>query len=135
MESVVIRPWVSGDIDYVVQSVSREEWGHSRDEIERCWLWEPNGCLVAEVGHDKVGHVSSIAYGRLGWIGLLIVNPERRGKGIGTALMKKAVDHLRNSGVEMIRLEAIEEAVPLYRRLGFGAEFESLRYGGRRRSA
>jgi ribosomal protein S18 acetylase RimI-like enzyme len=129
--TVTIRPWVDKDIEYIVRSISREQWGHTRGDVERCWHWEPNGCFLAEEESERVGHVSTITYGRLGWIGLLIVNPERRGRLIGTALMERAVDYLRRSGVETIRLEAVERAVSLYRRLGFRTEFESLRYRGR----
>jgi ribosomal protein S18 acetylase RimI-like enzyme len=135
MGMIEIRPWVAEDIDYVFDSVSRERWGHTRHDIERCWHWERGGCLVAEEEQERVGHVSAISYGGLGWIGLLIVSPERRGRHIGTALMTKAINHLRKSGAETIRLEAVEEAVPLYASLGFTEEFESLRYGGRMRSA
>lgn len=128
---VRIRPWTEGDIEYVAQSISRERWGHTRRDVERCLHWEPKGCFVAEEGSEKVGHISTIGYRKLGWIGLLIVNPERRGEGIGTALMRTAVDYLHQTGVETIRLEAEEAAVPLYRRLGFREEFASMRYGGR----
>jgi ribosomal protein S18 acetylase RimI-like enzyme len=127
---VTIRPWVEGDIEYVVQSTSREKWGNTRSDVERCLYWEPDGCFVAEEGPERVGHISTITYGKLGWIGLLVVNRERRGRGIGTALMQKGVDHLRQSRVETIKLEAEERAVPLYRRFGFTEEFVSLRYGG-----
>ena len=124
-----IRPWTKEDIPYVCQSVSREKWGHSQSDIERCWHWEPKGCLIAREG-ERLGHVSSISYGKLGWIGLLIVNPKHRGKGVGTALVKKAITHLREKGAESIRLEAVEEYAPLYERLGFREEFASLRYQG-----
>ena len=124
-----VRPWIEEDIPYLCQSVSREKWGHTRSDIERCWHWEPKGCLIAEEG-ERVGHVSSISYGKLGWIGLLIVNPEHRGKGIGTSLVGKAIVHLRETGVESIRLEAVEEFVPFYETLGFRQEFASLRYQG-----
>ena len=128
---VNIRPWAEEDIDYVFKSISREQWGHSRDDVVRCWRWEPNGCFVAEDEGERVGHVSTIGYGMLGWIGLLVVNPKRRGEGIGTALVQAAVHHLHESGVETIRLEAEESAVPLYKRVGFQEEFDSLRYKGR----
>jgi GNAT superfamily N-acetyltransferase len=129
--TLTIRPWTKEDIPYVCQSVSREQWGHTRNDIERCWHWEPKGCLIVGEEGVRLGHVSCIAYGKLGWIGLLIVNPELRGKGIGTALMEKAITHLRETGVESIRLEAVEEVVPLYERLDFRQEFASLRYQGR----
>jgi len=125
---VLIRPWTQADIGYVTTSVNREGWGYTQQDIARCWQYEPNGCFIAEVQNKPVGHVFSICYGKMGWIGLLIVEPEKRVKGIGTALMHATIDYLQNVGAETIRLEAVEKAVPLYRRLGFREEFDSVRF-------
>jgi GNAT superfamily N-acetyltransferase len=128
---VSLRLWTQGDIDYVAESVNREGWRHLKRDVERCWRFEPDGCFIAEVEGKPVGHVFSICYCKVGWTGLLIVNPENRGKGIGAALMQKVISYLRGEEVETIRLEAVEKAVPLYRRLGFKEEFPSLRFVGR----
>jgi len=128
-----LRLWKRGDLDFVADSVDREGWRHLKRDVERCWRFEPDGCFMAEVDGKRVGHVFSVCYGQVGWIGLLIVNPESRGRGIGAALMQRAIDYLRERGVETIRLEAVEKAVPLYRRLGFGEEFLSLRFSRRLR--
>lgn len=125
---VSIRLWSRLDIDYVAESIQREGWGHSRRDVERCWRWEPDGCFVAEADGRRVGHVFSIRYYKMGWIGLLIVDQKERGKGIGRTLMENAISHLQELGAETIRLEAVERAVPLYRLLGFKEEFDSLRF-------
>lgn len=125
---VSIRLWTERDIDYVAESVQREGWGHTRRDVERCWLYEPEGCFIAEADGRRVGHVFSTRYHGAGWIGLLIVDPENRGKGVGKTLMQNAISYLKNSGTETIQLEAMEGAVPLYRRLGFKEEFDSLRF-------
>ena len=125
---VSIRLWTERDIDYVAESVQREGWGHTLRDVERCWLYEPEGCFIAEADGRRVGHVFSTRYDRAGWIGLLVVDPKERGKGIGKTLMQKAISYLQSLGTETINLEAVEEAVPLYRRLGFKEEFDSLRF-------
>jgi len=129
-KSIMIRRWTGADIDYVSESVSREGWGHTRRDVERCWKLEPNGCFIAESENKPVGHVFSVIYGKIGWIGLLIVNPEKRGLGIGAALMEAAISYLEERGARAIKLEAVEKAAPLYRRLGFVDEFDSLRFCG-----
>jgi len=126
--SLVVRRWTRADNDYVAESVNREGWGYTRRDMERCWKLEPNGCFIAETQNKRVGHVFSVSYGKLGWIGLLIVNPDVRGQGIGSELMKKAIDYLRVVGAVTIRLEAAERAIPLYQRLGFIEDFDSLRF-------
>jgi len=125
---VFVRPWTKADVDYVAESVKREGWGYVRRDMERCWQFEPNGCFIAEVQNKPIGHVFSICYRKIGWIGLLVVNPEKRGKGVGAILMQTAIDYLQKVGAETIRLEAVEKAVPLYKRLGFIEEFDSLRF-------
>ena len=125
---VRIRLWTGADIDFVAACVEREGWGYSKRDMERCWQFEPDGCIIAEIQDKPVGHVFSICYGKTGWVGLLIVNPENRDKGIGTILMQAAIRYLQKRGAETIRLEAVEKAVPLYKRLGFGEEFDSLRF-------
>jgi len=92
------------------------------------FTYEPNGCFVAEVNGKQVGHVFSISYGKVGWIGLLIVDKEHRRSGIGTLLTKKAMSYLLDLGVETIKLEAVPEIAILYRKLGFIDEFDSLRF-------
>jgi len=129
-ESPVIRSWTRADIDYVSESVNREGWGYTRLDVERCWKLEPNGCFIAQFRNKPIGHVFSICYGKTGWIGLLIVNPKRRGQGIGSVLMQTAINHLQEAGAETVRLDAAEKAVPLYKRLGFVEEFYSLRFRG-----
>lgn len=107
-----------------------EQWGDTTSDIKRMFNYEPDGCFIAEVNGESVGHVFSISYGRLGWIGLLIVRAEYRRKGIGTLLTKKALDYLLSRGVKTIKLEAVSAMSNLYRKLGFIDEYDSLRFKG-----
>ncbi len=129
-DPVVIRIWKQADLAYIAESIRREGWGHARRDVERCWSLEPDGCFVAESDGRLVGHVFSVLFGEIGWIGLLIVNPEKRGIGVGAALMEAAINYLEDRGARTIKLEAVAEAVPLYRRLGFVDAFDSLRFRG-----
>ena len=129
-DSVAIRTWKQADLGYITESIQREGWGHARRDVERCWSLEPYGCFVAEFDGDLVGHVFSVLFGEIGWIGLLIVSPEKRGIGVGAALMETAINYLENKGARTIKLEAVAEAAPLYRRLGFTDVFDSLRFQG-----
>jgi len=126
----VIRTWKQTDLTYVAESVQREGWGHTRRDIERCWNLEPNGSFIAESEKKPAGHIFSALFGEIGWIGLLIVNPEKRGMGAGAALMEAAINYLGKNGARTIKLEAAEKAAPLYRRLGFVDAFDSLRFRG-----
>jgi GNAT superfamily N-acetyltransferase len=72
-------------------------------QVAGCALLQPAGDGMAEVRR-------------------LFVRPALRGQGIGHALMQAAIDAARKAGHATVRLEtlqAMREAVGLYRRLGF----------------
>ena len=130
MEYCYIRPFEEGDIDFAYKLDLMEQWNDTRNDIKRMFGYEPDGCFIAEIKGKPIGHVSSISYGRLGWIGLLIVKTEYRRRGIGTLLTKRAVDYLLSREVETIKLEATSTIADLYRKLGFVDEYDSLRFIG-----
>ncbi len=67
-----------------------------------------------------LGFASAVAYRESGWIGNLLVDPERRGRGLGAALFDFAVARLRQARVQRIWLTASLSGLPIYQRRGFG---------------
>ena len=130
MESTSIRLFRESDIGFTYEMTKFEEWNYRKEDIQRMLRYNPSGCFVAEANGKQAGHVFSVNYGRLGWIGLLIVSAECRRKGIGTLLMKKAMKHLLSNKVETVRLEAVPKIATIYRKLGFIEEYDSLRFLG-----
>ncbi|MBC8223919.1 GNAT family N-acetyltransferase [Candidatus Bathyarchaeota archaeon] len=130
MSSVDIREMTAGDLDFCLEMFRITGWGNTADDVLRMISYEPGGCFAASLGRGDVGMVGSIGYGEVGYLGNLIVRPEHRGKGIGVALMKEAMEHLLESGAKSIRLDAVPKAIPLYQRLGFREESLSLRFTG-----
>jgi GNAT superfamily N-acetyltransferase len=106
-------------------------WGLTESDYRRMLAYSPDGMFKAMVGGVDVGVVVTVEYGEVAWIGNLVVDPRVRGRGVGEALMRRAMDHLLGRGVRSIRLDAVQKAIPLYRRLGFREEYWSLRYTGR----
>jgi GNAT superfamily N-acetyltransferase len=89
----------------------------------------PEGCFVAEVGGAVVGTATTIVYeGRFAWIGMVLVDPEQRGRGIGTRLLEKTIEHLDACGVPTLKLDATPQGKPIYEKLGFVAEYEIERW-------
>jgi ribosomal protein S18 acetylase RimI-like enzyme len=130
MEHFSIRPFKDEDIDFAYKLNVMEQWDDTRNDIKRMFNGEPNGCFIAEIKSKPVGHVFSISYGRLGWIGFLIVKAEYRRRGIGTLLTRRAMGYLLSCKVETIKLEAVSAIADLYRKLGFVDEYDSLRFTG-----
>jgi ribosomal protein S18 acetylase RimI-like enzyme len=134
MEYLSIRLLRERDTDFAHKMTVREQWNVSKSDVKRMFSYEPKGCFIAEVKGLPAAHVFTVNYGKVGWVGLLIVKAEYRKKGIATLLTKKAIDYLVHCGVETIKLEAVPEIADLYRKLGFFDEYGSLRFIGRGRA-
>ena len=57
--------------------------------------------------------------GPVGWLGGVIVAADWRGRGMGTAVTEALMIWLRTQGCETLSLEATDEGLPLYERIGF----------------
>ena len=73
------------------------------------WNEDPHGCFLAEEKDDVLGYVFSHTWGKLGWVGILGVIPDCRGKGIGKKLLEKSVKYLERNGCTTIGLETRPE--------------------------
>jgi GNAT superfamily N-acetyltransferase len=96
----------------------------------RCFLESsPTGCFAADVDGKVVGTAATIVYEhRFAWIGMVLVDPEFRGRGIGTRLLEKAIEHLDGIGIRTMKLDATPAGRPIYQKLGFQDEYEIERW-------
>jgi GNAT superfamily N-acetyltransferase len=104
------------------------------NQIEADWLrllyFEPAGCFVAEIDGSGVGTTTTCVLGEVAWIAMVLVDQEHRRKGIGTHLLKHALDYLDSRSVPTVRLDATKFGRPVYEKLGFAPEYELARYQG-----
>jgi len=122
-----IRPARQTDIAFSAQLNADEGWSDTPDDIARLIRCEPRGFLIAELQGKPVGQILSISYGKLGWIGYLIVLQEYRRQGIGSALMRAGIARLKLDA-QTIELDARPEAISLYEQMGFEAEYKTWKY-------
>lgn len=54
-----------------------------------------------------------------GWVGMVVVDPEYRNRGLGHVVASAAVDYLMEQGCDRIGLDARIGAVSIYKKLGF----------------
>lgn len=96
----------------------------------RCFLQSsPRGCFAAEADGKVVGTAATIVYEqRFAWIGMVLVDPEFRGDGIGTCLLRKTIEHLDEIGIRTMKLDATPAGRPIYQKLGFEDEYEIERW-------
>lgn len=99
------------------------------DQVEADWemfLAAGGENFVASLDGKVVGTVTTVPFSsRFTWIGMLLVDPVARRKGIGTALLNRAVRACHPHGP--VRLDATPDGYGLYRRTGFRREYELLR--------
>lgn len=114
---------VTGDLDAVLairRIVFIEEQGISfEDEVDGK---DPEAIhLVATLDGRPIGTARLLMQGELGKIGRVSVLPEYRRRGIGSNLVRFAVEELRRRGAARAMLGAQSHAVGFYETLGFKA--------------
>lgn len=97
-------------------------WNQLAADWELFLHLSPHGCRAAVQDGKVVGTVTTVNYeNRFAWIGMVLVDPEVRGQGVGTRLLKEAISILR--GIPSICLDATPQGRPVYQRLGFEDEY------------
>ncbi|NPV46860.1 MAG: GNAT family N-acetyltransferase [Armatimonadetes bacterium] len=128
----VIRRMTASDVGLGMMLKDMAGWNQLRGDWERLLAAEPDGCFVAEVAGTGVGTCTTIAYERLfGWVGMVLVHPDYRRRGIGRALLDAGIDHLEGLGVSAVKLDATPMGKALYDTMGFVDEYGLERWLGR----
>ncbi|MFC1574207.1 GNAT family N-acetyltransferase [Candidatus Latescibacterota bacterium] len=121
-DGMTIRHMLGSDIREGMRLKNAAGWNQTPQDWELYLSLSPKGCFVAEFCGTVVGTVTTVVYeGGVSWIGMMLVDPEYRRKGIATRLMRKAVDQLK--GCETVKLDATLLGKKVYENLGFKEEF------------
>jgi len=108
-------------------------WNQTDADWNRFLAASPHGCFVMEDGAKVVGSVATLPFEeRFAWISMVLVDPEYRNRGIGTELLRRAIEHLDEVGIPTLKLDATPLGKPLYEKLGFVREYEIERWNLRR---
>lgn len=107
------------DFPFATILANTMNWNMATEDFEFLSSLEPEGCFVVFQCSERLGIATSISYGKVGWFGNLIVKEKYRNKGVGSLLVKHAVNYLQSKGVETIGLYAYPKLLGFYRKLGF----------------
>lgn len=125
-----VRPFAPEDVPAFLALAAAEGWVSDPWEFAFLLGSFPHGCLAVEEEGRPAAFVTAVRYGTSGWIGNLIVAKDARGRGLGTRLMRRALDELLAAGVKTVWLTASSAGLPLYEKMGFREMDGILRWSG-----
>jgi GNAT superfamily N-acetyltransferase len=131
--SIIIRPMTLADVPLGMRLKAIAGW--NQREADWRMLLEAGAGFVALVDGAPVGTATVVTYRiagvssarHLSWIGMLLVDPAYRRRGVGTALLRAAIAHARPCGP--VYLDATPQGEPLYASLGFKSVGSLVRMG------
>ena len=112
------------DFPFAVQVANTMNWNMALDDFKFMTNLEPEGCFVLFQNLERLGIVTSINYGKVGWLGNLVVREEFRREGVGRILANYAISYLKNKGVETIGLYTYSHLISFYENLGFKRDID-----------
>ncbi|MGA7339084.1 MAG: GNAT family N-acetyltransferase [Terracidiphilus sp.] len=123
------REMTGEDIPRAIELKDAAGWNQTAADWRRFLSASPEVCIAAERDGQVIGTSACMVYeNRFAWIGMVIVDARHRGKGIGTALLEKAVQYLDARGIECAKLDATPQGKIVYGKLGFVSEYEIERW-------
>jgi GNAT superfamily N-acetyltransferase len=97
-------------------------WNQTEEDWRLLLSLGPGRFRVATDGGRVVGTGGTVAYGsQLGWICMILVDPSRQGRGVGTRLFEDVLAHA--AGLDVVGLDATPGGRPLYERAGFAGAY------------
>ena len=111
------------DLKFAVNLTNTMKWDLVEEDFVYMMKLEPAGCFITFDDVKRIGVATTISYDKIGWLGNVIVSKNYRGRGIGSLLVKHALEYLVNKRVETIGLYAYIPKVSFYKKLGF--EYDS----------
>ncbi|MET0540909.1 MAG: GNAT family N-acetyltransferase, partial [Variovorax sp.] len=125
---VVIRTMHREEFDAAIQLAADEGWNPGLHDAACFHAADPDGFLVAEHRGTMVGCIGAVSYaGRFGFIGMFIVLPAWRGRGVGRALWDAGMARLAG---QVVGLDGVPDQQPWYRRNGFRLAWQNARFVG-----
>ena len=121
------------ELDVALSWASREGWNPGLRDGDAFWAADPEGFYGMFLAGELIGTASIVSYGgRFGFVGLFIVQPDQRGKGLGTAFWNFFTHRLaeRLDGDASAGLDGVFTMQDYYARGGFVFSHRNLRMEG-----
>jgi GNAT superfamily N-acetyltransferase len=117
------------DLHMVLEWAAAEGWNPGLDDADAFYTADPYGFFVAAEGQEPVAAISVVNHSEVfAFLGLYIVKPAFRGRGIGFGLWEHALCH---AGERTVGLDGVPEQQENYAESGFVHAGSTTRYTGR----
>lgn len=118
------------DITAAMKLKEAAGWNQTEADWRRLIQLEPKGCFAAIENDQLVGTTTTTTYeDELAWIGMVLVDPRHRRRGIATRLIETALAYL-DGKVPVVKLDATAAGAPVYEKFGFKTESTVERWRG-----
>ncbi|MCX6903902.1 MAG: GNAT family N-acetyltransferase [Verrucomicrobia bacterium] len=124
-----MRLLTSADLAFADSVRALAGWNQTPADWQRFLAHEPEGCFLAEWDGVPAGTATTTTYGLdLAWIGMVLVHPDYRRRGLGKALLERCLGSLRERGIRCVKLDATPLGKTVYDNLGFKDEWGLTRW-------
>lgn len=124
----VIRHMTQADLETVLAWAAAEGWNPGHDDAAAFLAADPHGFFLSEVDGEPAAAISVVNHGpHFAFLGLYICHPSHRGRGIGYALWKHALEH---AGERTVGLDGVAAQQENYEKSGFANAGSTVRYSG-----
>ena len=128
-----IRLMQPEDLALALEWARQEGWNPGQADATLFMRADPQGFFVGELQGQPVATISAVKYGTdFGFIGLYIVHPDFRGRGLGLRLWQHGMGYLAGRNVGLDGVPAQQDN---YRKSGFQLAYRNIRFSGRTTSA
>src|SRR5262249_32246326 len=123
-----IRVMSGADLERTLAWAEAEGWNPGVDDARAFHTADPLGFFMGWLGAEPVAAISVVNYDEgFGFLGLYIVRPEFRARGLGLALWPEA---LRGRRAKLIGLDGVVAQQANYARSGFRLAYRNIRFRG-----
>jgi len=125
---VTIEKMTRTEVDVLIQWAQSEGWNPGLQDADCFYHTDPEGFHAAKINGEIVGTVSVVKYSKdFAFVGLYIVKPDFRGKGIGLQLAQFVE---RKFGNLTLGLDGVVSMQQKYEQDGFSFAHNNTRYSG-----
>jgi ribosomal protein S18 acetylase RimI-like enzyme len=127
-DDYLIRTMSRAELDRALDWAAIEGWKPGLGDADAFYAADPAGFFVGLLAGEAVASISLVAYdAQFSFLGLYIVRPAHRGKGLGLKLWQEA---LARHGTPLVGLDGVVAQQDNYKKSGFQLAYRNIRYGG-----